>query len=78
MYRMVTIFLLAKELVQADLLDTLNMVVKSIEKFLETVEKRLYFHKNHHPSQKEPDLARSDLACPLDRPDFGTGQIFLG
>ena len=42
------------ERVQLDLFNTLNMVERSFEHFLETLEKNLYLHKNHkscHPSQ---------------------------
>ena len=38
--RMITIFYWRKELVRADLSDTLNMFVKSIKNFLEAFEKR--------------------------------------
>ena len=40
-----------KELVQEYLLNTLNVVEKWKENFLEAFEQRMFLHKNYHPSQ---------------------------
>ena len=50
---MVAIFSLSrrKEHVQTNLLNTLNMIMKSIENFLEALQKKFYLQKYYHPSQ---------------------------
>ena len=40
-----------KELVKADLSNTFNMFMESIENFLETLQKKNYLQKYYHPSQ---------------------------
>ena len=69
---MVTIFYWRKELVRVDLSNTFSMVMKSIENFLETLQKKFYLQKYYHPSQLWLNLARRDtwkFLIPIETPD---------